>query len=334
MYITRQTAQNLINTAVAAKVNGTTSLTSIYGGTITQNGTGTTPVSLGANVAATLTGSQDAPFTLDDGYTFIVTTDGSEQDITFDGTAGNHTGGTTPVTDLTAEIDTKFKIKADADTEYREVTCDWTGCNDGTKIAAQIEAKIQALTGIYGAVTAIYDTNKYVITSGTLGSASKIRIARADTLDVTDELKIGDSGTNNDGTGDAANLAAATITEALAKINAGMNKLTAVASGSKIKLTSKTTGSASTLAVGDGTGNAALGFTNSDEDTGVTGVGMTGGEAADANYLVFLNLVDSASIDGNDVGVANKTTTGFDIVCENTSSEDAVDVLVIGKPAS
>jgi phage tail sheath protein FI len=115
-------------------------------------------------------------------------------------TAGYHTGGAGPMVDM-VDAENKFKIAVDEDAVAHTVTCDWTECDDGTKIAAAMEAAIQALGGAYAAVTVDFAEDVYVITSGTTGHHSQVRITRAASLDCCDELQIAELGEDTDGTG-------------------------------------------------------------------------------------------------------------------------------------
>ena len=117
-------------------------------------------------------------------------------------TAGYHTGGANPMVDMVG-AENKFKIAVDEDAVAHTVTCDWTDCDDGTKVAAAMESAIQALGGAYAAVTAEFSGGVYVITSGTTGHHSQVRINRAASLDCCDELQLAELGVNTDGTGGA-----------------------------------------------------------------------------------------------------------------------------------
>jgi peptidoglycan hydrolase CwlO-like protein len=302
-------------------------------GTIALAGRSPTKILFQDSIAATLLGDVVAPFALDHGDTFIVTGDGTEQTITFSATAGKHTGATSPITDMTLETDTQFKIAVNGDLTAHLVTCVWTACDEGAEVAAAMEDAIQALGDDYAAVTVIYDTNKYVITSGQKGTGSKVRITRADTLDCCDELKIADLGADSDGAGDAVDITETSLAEFITKA-AGLNKLTATDGTTGIRLTSKTTGSDSSLVIGAGTANAALGFVQAAEDFGSIGLGYET-DMADANYVVMATLsgVDQASIVGLGLSINSKATAGFEIECEDDTSTEDVAVLIFGSIA-
>jgi len=108
--------------------------------------------------------------------------------------AGYETGAASPSTDISGGSATTFKIAVDSDTvtpTYQSVTLTLTGLNTGAGIAAAMQTAVRALSGIYVAVTVTFTNSVYVITSGTTGSASKVRIAAGATNDVAAALKIG-----------------------------------------------------------------------------------------------------------------------------------------------
>ncbi len=283
--------------------------------------------------AAAMLGTEAGPFALDNGETFIVTGDGVEQTLTFAATAGTHTGGTSASTDMTAETDTKIKIRANGDETWHTIACDWVGgsCDSGAEIAAELQSKIRAIGATYGydAIVVAFDTNKYVFTSAQKGTGSTIEIAYADDHDACDELDIGPNGVTAVGTGDAANIAAATIGEVIIAINAALTKLTATDGTTGILLTSKTTGHASGIVIGAGTKNAVLGFTQAADEYGVHGLGADA-DMADANYVVFAGLSGTAqnAIAGKGLSVTQKATTGFELECETAAATDNVGLIV------
>jgi len=286
----------------------------------------------GADDAATLLGSEDGPFVLTVGNTFIVNPNGEgEKPWTVAGTAGVSTGDTGCSEDMTAETDTKFRIKVDDAADWSEVTCDWAGCNSGALIAAQMQIAIRALLGVYELVTVAFSTDHYVVTSADFGTGSKVNITEALTLSCTEELKIGNNfgASEAAGTGDAVLLSAATAAECAAKIAAlDAALINTAAEAGKIRLNAIGAGGASSLVVGDGTENAVLGFTNLQADYGDVGMGA-GHDMADATYTVMLTPVTDAPGGVDTISVHNKAVGGFDIYAE-TAVAIPVDVLVIG----
>lgn len=308
-------------------------------GTVTLNGTGALDVVFKASRPASVTGTQTETFDLTgvgDGGTLIVTPDGgAAQTATVNFAAGYHTGGAGAATNLSGEADNKFLIAVDGDEVYREVALVNANCTTGATTAAEMQAKIQALGGIYAGVTVTYDTDHYVITSGTKGSGSKVRIERATSDNVTEELKIGpDGGTNTDGTGDVVNAAAVTAAEIVAVVNADMTGLTAEVAVGAVRLVSNTTGGGSSLAIGNGTLNSVLGFTFGDTYYGGVGLGYDT-DMANANYWVAATLsgVAQGSLAGKGLSVTSKTTSGFTLNCESSSATDDVDLLIVGVAA-
>lgn len=323
-------------------IRGQISDKEVRAGTVTLNGTGALDVVFGASRAASVTGTQTETFDLTGvgtGGTLIVTPDGgAAQTATFNFTAGYHTGGTGAATDLSGETDNKFMIAVDGDVDsenYHEIALTNANCTTGATTATEMQTQIQALAGIYASVTVSYDTDHYVITSGTSGSGSKVRIERAASNNVTEELKIGpDGGTNTDGTGDVANAAAVTATEVVTVVNAAMMGLTAEVVAGAIRLVSDTTGSGSSLAIGSGTLNTVLGFTADNTYYGGAGLGYDT-NMADANYWVAATLsgVAQADLAGKNLSVANKTSSGFTLNCESSTATDNVDLIIFGRAA-
>lgn len=312
-------------------------------GKVRLNADGKARVLFKASTPATLLGSQTGPFNLvsvGDGGTIILNPDGAgNQTVTINFAAGYHTGGTSPLTDMTAEVDTKFKIKANGDPSYHTVTCAWAGCSSGALIAAQMQTQIQAIGATYGysAITVAYNTNKYVITSAKLGTGSSITIARADDHDACDELKIGpDNGTSTAGTGDVADASAATATELANVINTDLaaQSLVASAESGALRLTSETSGYGSSLVMGNSTLKTVLGLAQNATDYGGQGLGYST-DMADANYVVApaLSGTAQASLATKDLSITNPATTGFTIECEGTSATEYVGVIVGGVPA-
>lgn len=331
----------LIRTAegggIANAIAGAAAGLSLLGKKVTLGGANPTHVEFsGADNAATLLGSLAETFALTVGNTFIINPNGEgEQTWTIAGTAGVSTGDTGPSEDMTSETDTKLRIKVDDAVDWSEVTFDWAGCNSGAAIAAEMQTKIRLLGGAYALVTVVFSTDHYVITSADFGTGSLVNITEALTLSCTEELKIGNNfgASEAAGTGDAALLSKATAAECAAKIAALSVTLNAVDESGKIRLTSTTTGTGSSLVVGNGTENAVLGFTNTQTDTGDAGFGL-GKEMANDTYQVLLTMVSNDPGTPKSVSVYNLTTTGFDMYCETATSTIDVQILVLGELAS
>ena len=286
----------------------------------------------GTSAAATKLGSQSEPFALDNGQTLIVNTDGNGDDTcTLAAAAGYLTGGNSASIDMTASIDTKFKILVDSDSGgLQTVTCDWAGCDSGAAIATQMETKIRALGGVYALVTVAFaGGNHFVVTSATKGTNSSVEMDNADDHDCLDELDLGSGATATAGTGDAANIAAATAEEIAIALSADLGDLTAVAESGKVRITSKTTGAGSSLVVNaDSTADLILGITGSDYGEECLGFAE---DMADAGYMVLATFEKGSAPAGtSEIAIGDKATTGFNIYCETAGNTESVQLLIVG----
>lgn len=290
---------------------------------------------------ATLLGTVAGPYDLTEvgnGGTIIVNPDGDgAKTVTINFGPGSHAGGSGCSTDMTTEVDTKFKIRANGDTEWHEITCAWAGCDSGPAIATQLQTKIQDLGATFGynAITvAFVGTDHLVFTSGQAGTGSTIEIARADTLDCCDELDIGPNGTTTPGTGDVINAAAAAAAEIVEVINADLaaESIIATAETGKIRLTSKTNGSGSSIVMGDSTLKAVIGLDNAAKDYGSQGLGYET-DMADTTYIVNATITGTAqaSMAQKNLSITNVAADGFSVECEGTSATDYVFVTVFGE---
>jgi len=296
-------------------------------GAVTLSGANPTMVSFQDDAPATLLGLKTGPFNLGtDGLTFVVTVDGVEDTATFNCAAGTSVSGASPSTDITGEVDTKFKIAVDGGAAA-EVTLDKAGKDDGTKIAAEMQTKIRALGGAAANVTVAFGSGVYTITSGTKGTGSSIVVTPAASGSITEELKIGvaGGGTETAGTGDFVNAAAATVAEVVAVLNADLGDIAAAAADTA------TTGSDSSIVIGAGTANTVLGFTQGTTIYGAQGLGFES-DMADDDYIVVPVLTGSTAADLG-LGIDGKTAAGFDVICETAASTATVDLLIIGAAA-
>ena len=124
-------------------------------------------------------------------------------------TAGKEASAGSPSTDISGTTSPTFKIAVDGDVTSHSLTLTPAGLNTGILIAAAMQVAIRALSGAYAAMTVTFTNNVYVITSGTVGINSKVRITNGATNDVAAALKIGaaNSAVDTDGSytsGDAA----------------------------------------------------------------------------------------------------------------------------------
>jgi hypothetical protein len=346
------TANDAAGAAAAAQAKADTAMQSTAGvdtiriGTVTLGGANPTPVSFQDDTAASVTSGNAETYDLTgvgNGGTIILNPDGLGADTaTVNFTLATSVSGATPSTDISGGVDTKFMISVDGD-DAETVTLDLAaggGINDGTKIAAEMQTKIQALGGNKASVAVDYNvTNagKYTIKSATYGTGSSVVITRAADHNVTEELKIGtgDGGVETAGTGDVANAAAATADEIAAVINTDIAGVTADGSSGSVVITSDTEGSTSSIVMGNGTLNTVLGFTNAAGYYGAAGLGYDT-DMANANYKVVATLkgVAAGSLANKALSVNNRATGGFDLVCQTAAATDEVDIIVIGQAAA
>ena len=310
---------------------------------VTLNGVNPTSLNfLGANTAATITGTAATPFALAHNDTLIINPDGAgDETVTFLATAGTSTGAAGASEDMSADLDTQFQIAVDGGAA-QTATCVWAGCVTGAAIATQMQTVIQALGGAFASVTVAFSVNKYIITSALLGTSSAVVITPATTLNATEELKIGVAagGTEAAGTGGVtgstaliANIAATTAAEAAAALNVISTGWTASVNGTRVEIASATTGATSSLAVNAAsTADTKFGITGTAR--GKIGMGATA-NMTDSDYFAVatLNGVAAASLGALNLSVTTRTTSGFAIECETTASTADVDVIVIGNPA-
>lgn len=317
----------------------------IRAGRVDLNGEAPVQIRFGVALPPEIKSTQVAPFTIaSSGDTFKATADGgSEKTATFTFDAGHHLSGENPATNLTTEVDSAFLIAVDEDVDaenFRLVELTNAGLNSGTAIADEMQAKIRDLGGIYSAVTVVYETspNHLKITSGTKGTGSKVEIRHAPTNDVCDELKIGTDGASTVGTGNVANGAAVTIDEALTVIGAALDTFDVVegegADEGKIVLRSKTADEASSVLIGAGTANAALGFTGAAKVLGEKGLGYET-DMEDDEYFVVPVMEGTAqeSLGNMELSIIDKTTSGFKVACEALTATETVAFVIFGVPA-
>lgn len=327
-----------VNEVAAAAATAATAVTALaagltlFGKRIRLNGANPTPVVFQADTPASLLGSVEGPFNIAHGATLVVDPDGAgDVTATWQATAGTSAGGANPSTNMTAEADTKLNVAVDGG-DAQEATCDWTGANTGVLVAAAVQEGIRALGGAFAAVTVAFDTDHYVVTSGTKGTGSAVVISAAANGSCTEELKLGVAagGTETAGTGDAVNTAAATAEEVAAKLNA-LEGLSAEAEGTKVRITSDTAGRASSLVVNAAsTMDDTLGLSGS--AYGAQGMGLER-DMADANYLVQVTRIGAGAVADADVAAGGLATTGLNVYCEKAADDGYVDVWVLGELA-
>lgn len=322
-------AWRMIGDIPTGTVIGSAALSSVRGGKITLNGVNPTAVRFQGASSATIVGTLQEPFALADGSTLVVNPDGAGDDtVTLAAAPGTSVsdGGST---DISAEADNKFLISVDGD-EPEEVTIALAGLTSGAAIATELETKIRALGGNKAAVTVAFAEGNYTVTSGTSGTGSSVVITNAPAGSIAEELRLGvtNGGTETAGTGDAANIAAATAAEVAAAITAKATGWSATDILGVVVIASSTSGKDSSLVVNAAsTADTVLGISGS--AYGAQGLGYDS-DMADGEYLVLLTLCDSEEANVTALSVNNRTAEGFDIVAGVDACAEDVDILVVG----
>jgi hypothetical protein len=314
-----------------ARVDGLGPLAALVFGTVTLNGINPTPVSITTDTPAIIVGTEEEPFALENGLTLIVDPDGDGNDtVTFAATRGTSAGATSPSTNISGGTDNKFLVSVDG-SGPQEIALTLTGLTSGAAIATAIQQAIRALEGDeFDAVTCVYGSTKYTITSGTAGTGSSVVVTDAPAANLADDLKLGtaNGGTETAGTGDAANIAAASAEEVAAAISEKAEGWSAVAAEGVLVIQSDTEGIASSLAVAEAsTADEVLGLAGT--AYGAQGLGGPS-DMANSTYAVLLSLNDTAKADHVSLSATDRTTSGFAIVVDTDASEADVDVLVLG----
>jgi hypothetical protein len=304
----------------------------IIGGQVTLGGANPTVVNImGADVAATLLGTNAEPYNITAAQTFVVNPNGAgDVTATFNGAQGTSTGAAAPSTDISAETDNKFNIAVDGGVATLCTLTIAVGLNSGNNIAAEIQTRVQALGGAFAAVTCAFSGGVYVLTSGTYGTGSSVVITPSATNDISAELKLGVAagGTEAAGTGDAVNLAATTAAEVATKL-AALNGLTAAVAGGAVRITSDNAGAASSLVVNAACAlDTVFGITGT--DYGEEGLGQAA-NMADANYRVMATVVKDNTGVTDQLSIGNKAAGSFRIYSETAGSTETVDLIIFGQ---
>lgn len=273
---------------------------------------------------------------------FNISIDGSNEDITavdFTGaTAGFNIGANTaesnPAT-WAAISDGSFNISIDGDNQ--DITgVDFSGDASMTDVAATIEADLQAIgTGGYTAATCVWDTDHFVITSGTTGASSTVSyvttVSPATGTDVAVLMDMDSGqGTLVDGTDSVTAMddVAAKIEEALQTIGTGgYSGALCEWTGTQFKITSGTTGASSTVsyvtAVSPATGTDIADLMAMDNGEGTLQSGIDAetdiadalnrlNDVADGNpnlewYFLYLNAAERDTSDTEDAAAWTET---------------------------
>lgn len=316
------------------------SVSSVRLGKVTLNGGNPTPVVFRAATPGYLD-IGPGPFDCADpgnGGTVKITVDGgSTLTATLNATAGKLTGGSGALTDISGDSDNAIGLSVDGDAFEDVILDSLVGLNSGGAIAAALETAIQLLGGKKAAVTVVFSSDHYVITSGSLGTGSTIRV-QAPTAggSLVEELDMGENAVAADGEGDCADIAAVTVDELVALLAGDFTEDVVVSKvGSKVRITSETEGKDSSIAVSNGTLNTNLGVTEGDVGYGAQGLGFDT-DMADALYHVIPVLLDVASASLADLALSinGKTTAGFEIECETAAAEEDVQLTIFGPAAA
>jgi len=147
------------------------------------------------------TGPAEAPPSDDENTRAYVLSRGNRDVTVFDlikaeGAEGYSKGAVAPATDMTLSGDVNMMIAAQCAPPGLMVTFNWAGCNTGPLIAAEMEAKIQALGGAYSIVTVTYIpdagiSDYYLVTTGKKQVGSSVIITDAGANNCADDLKLG-----------------------------------------------------------------------------------------------------------------------------------------------
>lgn len=266
---------------------------------IAVNGGPLQTITFSATAASTTTLNQE-PFNLSPNQILNVQVDGGPiQVATFLGTAGEQTSGNVETFPLVDGDDLQVSVDlAPAQViTFSDNVQDFPngiGLASAAEVAAVINAQISgaSASAVGGAVvlaSAVFGTDSGMeITGGTANAIGKLNFPAG----------------VNAGTGDAANLAAATAPEVQIRLQADIPGQTTTLSGTRVSMTSNLVGTSSSIRVTGGNANGGLQF-----DT-VTFFGT--GDAADISATTALEVVEkfnaalvgaSAEVDGSDVKI-------------------------------
>jgi len=323
-------------------LQGAADLTNVRMGRVQLRGTADTPVVFQEDTAATLTSTNQGPFDcsgVGSGGTILCNTDDIGEDTaTLEATAGSSISGADPGLDIHLETDNAFMISVDGD-DPEKVELVLANCTSGAATAAEMQTQIRALTGKKALVTVDYDSTapgKYAILSPTLGTDSEVVVTDSLTLNIAEELKIGEAngGVETGGTGDCGDITAVTCDELVTLLTGDLGDLTPTNADEYLVLTSKTEGRGSSLVMGNSTLKTVVGLADAAANYGAQGLGYAS-DMADALYNVQLTIYDTAagSLADIAVGVNDLAASGFSISCETAADESKIMVTVHGVAA-
>ena len=319
--IVRRVRQELTKIADAININSvaiSSIKNSVFHEEVVLNGTTETRVSMEGDLSAELDFGAGT-WASDDAETLIL----NDETFTILAEAGFSQGADGADTDISGGADSKFKISVDGD-EAEEVELDLTSLDSGAAIAAEMQTKIRALEGNKTGVVVEFNSgdDNYKITSGTKGSNSSVVITRADSSNVTEELKIGQDGEEEvQGTGNVGNAAAVTAEELAEIINDTAVSITAyVDVNDELVILSDDIGKDAEIEVGDGDLNTELDITNGDLYKGAQGLDID----EDLEHVITQSLNTALAVGLKDVGYREFTL----VTTDNSTEEIKVTVYV------
>lgn len=188
------------------------------------------------------------PFLLTAGATFIFTPNAaSAVTVTFAAAAATHTGSAGTFTGFTGGETLTLAFDDGASTTVTFQPAD-----------TSLAAIIARINSVMGATVAFNASSQLRLTSTRLGTGSKVIISAGATA-----TTLGLTAATYSGSGDAVDIAATTFAEVKAKIETASALVSVVQSASGFPRLVSKLGGTGAIAIGAGTGNAALGFTAS-----------------------------------------------------------------------
>lgn len=288
-------------------------------------------VTPGAATPATLTGTNAGPFVLNDGETLVVDVDGGgDVTSTFNAAPATLTSGNTDTYDLDDGMTLTVKIDNGLTQTITFNTADFSNIDLAT--AEEVAAVINQ--DLIGGKAYVSGGTNVVIESDKSGTGSAVQVTGG-----TANTPLGFSTTATAGTGDFADISAATVAELKTVIEADIAGLTVQAgAGGVIELVSNTTGLSSSLEV-DGTSTAAatLGLTvdsitNGSDSGSVNSIKVDGKYPGTYGDRVDVEVRDAASGETDEFGLVvyldDKVAETFSNLSMDTASARYVETIV------
>ena len=248
-----------------------------------------------AQTSGTVRAANAGPYALVAGQTLVITVDShSPVTATFSATAGYQQSTTGPFA-LSNGQTLLVAINGGSVQTIHFATANFA--NIGAATALEVAA---AINGQIIGASATVVSNKVQITSDSEGLGSSVNVTGG-TSNSALTFPTGAGGTGT-GTGDVQNIAAVTVAEVIAAINAAITTTgTASNDTGAPRITSATAGSASSVTVGSGSTATAIGFDNASHTGNNAGTlaTMTVGGLTDGAYGNDVNVVIQASSSGD-----------------------------------